>query len=1237
MKSTLEFNFMVSYLFKRRIAIAFAIFIALCGGGGIACSAFIDSINTKANESVSDYPNHLINGDFEYYKDTIFSFHDEWVPFDAFPKYINRNDGTLTIGTYCSKSGKHSFSNSNDSDDPINYKSDRFGWYRPNSDAIAIWKDTKSGNAFGLLNKDSELYQDIATESGMKYVWRLDHSSTSNNSTAPSIQVIIENPKTTEQSVQNGPQEAKRVDKNANGTETYTNIGKIITTDVAGKIVRSNNIKKINGTDYVTSFDAELEGSWQTYTGEYTVPEGQNVTRFTFKNVDQQGQPATEAVNVIDNVIFSVLCPIEFFDPIDKKVVKAEEIPAYTKSNGVENVPIHSGYTFKGYTYADGSPVDLSCIDKAGRITLRYEVDPLPISVASNSDGFGSSIISWSEYNYRNLNFKVYQSSDNKQTWNSVGIDYASVESIRCLQIYPHPRAEDQLEEWMETNGYGKGIIHTTSISIEQFNENPIEALKDENGYKYEVVFFGTWDSNNSKDITEDGTEAIRNYIRSGRGVIFGHDTLTDCSPTNDNFISLMEDAALYTPEPCYMPDGNYSIVGMRYSGNSDYPHSAPLNEDLESKVKITKKGLLTNYPWSIGDVDDVLSVPICHNRQASNGTIWLRFADQSYTDSDMQSNENFYLCTYNNTAMIQTGHSNGNATEDEQKIIANLIFYMNQLLFNACSLCDASAQDTASPRINSHTVSCDGNAVVSFDAQDFGTTYSYYVESYSKNDTTQTGKLAESDVEDVTVTTGLLNYYYLFDDKEDTEISDVKLDELTKSGIGNIAYGNHGGEYMHIVAVDGAGNKSDTYTLQLPAPASFTIDVTKQMSDKTSIADGEFSFRLYRANTSDYRVSATASPIATVSCDSSGKATFVVDEKNAIQSPGTFAYAIKEVADSANTNIFYDTHSEIVKIVATDNLDGELSLQFSFDKGSDDDTKGIVFVNSRKGVPLWIEKASMGVTDSFKDTEYSFTFCMNDLHGKQMQDIPYHRYTKDPLIGKQVEIESGMISTGETFNMRAGESYMFIGHEGAQYEFIEDVPNGYAVESYDEKGTIGEYDSYATFINIYSASGFPEQIKTFVKDGSINGIDDGKYEFELLSSSGDHIETCRNDSNGNISFTLPTFTQQDDGKTFEYKIKQKIPQETKGCLYDESELVVTIVPHDNGNGTLSFRTSYAKNGVQSDEPIEFVNRIPLAMPETGMTRSIAAFVFGMVLVVSGCILVFKNGTRAQKRKRRKN
>ena len=59
--------------------------------------------------------------------------------------------------------------------------------------------------------------------------------------------------------------------------------------------------------------------------------------------------------------------------------------------------------------------------------------------------------------------------------------------------------------------------------------------------------------------------------------------------------------------------------------------------------------------------------------------------------------NYKYYLTTWNNTAMIQTGHSNGNSTEDERKVLANTLFYLKQLT-KKTEVLDNSARDIADP-----------------------------------------------------------------------------------------------------------------------------------------------------------------------------------------------------------------------------------------------------------------------------------------------------------------------------------------------------------------------------------------------------------------------------------------------------------------------------------------------------------------------------------------------------------
>ena len=95
------------------------------------------------------------------------------------------------------------------------------------------------------------------------------------------------------------------------------------------------------------------------------------------------------------------------------------------------------------------------------------------------------------------------------------------------------------------------------------------------------------------------------------------------------------------------------------------------LNWAPSSDVTIQRSGVFTEYPWPIGKIGTKLKIPTSHvYGQVAGGDVWLTF------DSIGTPAKSIYLSTYGNNAFIQTGHSNGSATEDEQKIIANIIFY---------------------------------------------------------------------------------------------------------------------------------------------------------------------------------------------------------------------------------------------------------------------------------------------------------------------------------------------------------------------------------------------------------------------------------------------------------------------------------------------------------------------------------------------------------------------------------
>lgn len=231
----------------------------------------------------------------------------------------------------------------------------------------------------------------------------------------------------------------------------------------------------------------------------------------------------------------------------------------------------------------------------------------------------------------------------------------------KVLQVYPYENCANQLYTWMVTNGYGKGMLDISSVAWDTFMANPYAYTRA----GYDCISFGTWDSNASKQFNQAGMNATIEYINNGYGVICGHDII-------------LENAghSFY-----HGAGGDFNVSALAsYFGLGSPRTSAPWNNS--TTVKITKTGLFTTYPWSIGEAGTVLTIPQTHNvgQYVSDGTIWLQFEQSGATPLGMtvsNDNTNFYLVTKNNCAMIMTGHSNGEASVDEQKIWANLLFYL--------------------------------------------------------------------------------------------------------------------------------------------------------------------------------------------------------------------------------------------------------------------------------------------------------------------------------------------------------------------------------------------------------------------------------------------------------------------------------------------------------------------------------------------------------------------------------
>ena len=88
---------------------------------------------------------------------------------------------------------------------------------------------------------------------------------------------------------------------------------------------------------------------------------------------------------------------------------------------------------------------------------------------------------------------------------------------------------------------------------------------------------------------------------------------------------------------------------------------------------------------------------------ELTDGNYWdhslseIQSEEQARNELPQNMNHRYYLTTWNNTAMIQTGHSSGQSTEAERKVLANTLFYLKQLTHKT-EVLDNSARDIADP-----------------------------------------------------------------------------------------------------------------------------------------------------------------------------------------------------------------------------------------------------------------------------------------------------------------------------------------------------------------------------------------------------------------------------------------------------------------------------------------------------------------------------------------------------------
>ena len=447
---------------------------------------------------------------------------------------------------------------------------------------------------------------------------------------------------------------------------------------------------------------------------------------------------------------------------------------------------ISTDYLDKGYY------LHARAVDNAGNwgATVHLKLETTTITLTSHyneytdSNGYGPNYVplTWENSNKEDkFLYKLFQKNEDQSEWMQVSTNYGK--PVHVLNVYPN--AGNNLKKWMQN--YGLGLITVDEVPITSFNSNPNAYLKENGEYIYDVIMFGSWDYNNGYDLSWAAKVATEEFINTGRGVLFGHDTMCmESGCYHPNFSSL----ASYVKS-------TVKAKNYRVSGNV---------------VKVVKKGFLTKYPYDIETRN--LTVPESHTVGVyAYGDIWIKFL---YTggQTDIGVN-NYFLSSWNNCAMIVTGHSNGAATEDEQKIIANVLFYLGQVTEDTYANV-YTAEDLEAPEISDIKITDNkkqNRLELDIEGIDYGTEYDHYVTAMK---VLTAGNYYSNTVHTI-VKTGIQKFQYTINNSK-TEYSGTQYEvpAVNKETCEINIDKSYIGQYLHIRAVDNADNVGEVTTIYL-------------------------------------------------------------------------------------------------------------------------------------------------------------------------------------------------------------------------------------------------------------------------------------------------------------------------------------------------------------------------------------------------------------------------------------
>ncbi|MCM1529809.1 MAG: hypothetical protein NC093_07415 [Alistipes sp.] len=479
--------------------------------------------------------------------------------------------------------------------------------------------------------------------------------------------------------------------------------------------------------------------------------------------------------------------------------------------DGLPVLPRYTTKDFLSFEVKDKSSVDviMTFSDPEGNViaegtrTVKILEKPVQDLILNSSENNTGIDLSWNDItsDFESYHYRLFRRTETND-WESRSI-WNESEKVEVLNIYP---ASPYLETWMTTTisdtetPAGMGLFDIDSVSWNDFNATPETYLLDENGsWKYDVLFFGSADSNGGKDLNETSYNYVKSYADSGRGILFGHDSIdlylnhTWCNKFADDFDMILK---------------------LQDSSSAS---------SATSSVYIENIGTLTNFPWTLRGT---LNIPRCHSSGQYVGgsltsTEWIRLNGPYSVDEETGARSGCYLTTNKNLGMIQTGHSAGQATDDERKVLANTLFYLHQLS-DLTTAKDSSFYDIDAPDMPDVTAGEISGASVplSIASKDNPTVYEYYI---AAEPSTDQGDIVKSNVVTETAFADMKGFVVEVSDSSQPSPELIEYDENNEH-ITNVILCDAQGTltasaelpdygkqyYIHVFAVDNADNVSE-------------------------------------------------------------------------------------------------------------------------------------------------------------------------------------------------------------------------------------------------------------------------------------------------------------------------------------------------------------------------------------------------------------------------------------------